>query len=131
MKPCALTGNIFFHLRPVLARHRLKRRRATAFHDVEAQTSTNKVQVLHYLAVSVNSLDHDACKGLAVEAGTMEHEAEPVEERLHGRRNLERVIRGCEDDSIGRHELFDEHVPIILQRAVFLASDEAQLAAPA
>jgi len=103
---------------------------ASALHGVEAQTIADETEVFPYLGTAVDALNTDAGESLPEKARAMEDEAEPVEERLHGRRYLVRVIRGCEDDSIGRHELLDEQVPIVLQRTVLLAFVEAQLAAP-
>ncbi len=58
----------------------------------------------------------------------MESEAESVQEYLHERGDLERVVRGCEDDSIRYHDLLDEHVPVILQGTEFLTLIEAKAA---
>jgi hypothetical protein len=57
--------------------------------------------------------------------------AEPVEERLHDGGYLKRIVRGCKDDSVRRHHLLDEHIPVVLQRTVLLALPEAHPAASA
>jgi hypothetical protein len=59
----------------------------------------------------------------------MEDEAESVEEHLHGGGNVKRVVRGCKDDPIGRHHLFNEHVTVVLQRTELFTFGEAPFAA--
>ncbi len=112
----------------LLLRHRLKSCEATAFHGVEAQAVADKIKVLHYLVSAVDALGDDAGEDLPKKARAMEGEAESVEEYLHDRRNLERVVWGCENDSIRRHDLVDEHVPVVLQGAELLTLIEAQAA---
>jgi len=76
-------------------------------------------------------LGDDAGEGLTEEARAMEDETESLEEDLHHGGDLERVVRGCEDDSIRRHHLFDEHVPVVLQGTELLTLLEAHLATSA
>jgi hypothetical protein len=63
-----------------------------------------------------------------METRAMEDEAKPVEECLHEPGDLERIVRGGENDSVGRLDLLDEHVPVIMQRAELLALFKARLA---
>jgi hypothetical protein len=115
----------------LLCRHRVESRDAAAFHGVEAQAGSDEIQVLHDLASAVDALGDDAGEGLPEEARAVENEAEPVEEYFHQGGDLERVVRGREDDSVGRLDLPDEQVPVVLQGTELLAFPEAQLAAPA
>jgi len=114
-----------------LLRHRIKYCDATAFHDVEAQAHADEIEILHDLVATVDALANNAGEGLPEEARAVEDEADPVEEYLHDAGDLERVVRGCEDDSVRRHDLLEERVPVVLQGTELLTLLEALLAAPA
>jgi hypothetical protein len=59
----------------------------------------------------------------------VERKAEPVEERLQVRGDLEGVDGRGEDDAVGPRHLLDQQVPVVGERAEFLNPDEARLAA--
>src|SRR5512143_1982014 len=102
--PAVLDGDAIYLLSLPLI-HRIEGCGTAALDNVAAKTHANEVQVLHDLRPAVDPLSDDAGKRLAEETRTMKHETEPVEERLHGRRDLVRVVRGREDDPVGRHHL--------------------------
>jgi len=109
----------------------LKRVNATAFDGVKTERVPNKIEVLHYLLAAVDTLDNDAGKGLPEKAWAMKYKAEPVKENLHDGGNLERVIWGCKDDSIRRHDLLYKEVPLVLQLTELLSFVDTQFAASA
>jgi len=129
VKPPCVDGNGLVHFPAVLLCHGLKGRVAAAFHDIESQTASHEVEVLHDLAPAVDSLDHDAREGLPVKARTVEHEAEPVEKGFHDGGDLERVVWRGEDDSVGGHHLVDQDVPVVLKRAALFPTQETGFAA--
>ena len=61
----------------------------------------------------------------------MKNEAEPVEEHLQQAGGLERIVRGRENHPVGRLDLREERVPVVLQRTGRFALFEAKPAAPA
>ena len=128
MEALALFGESLVPLLLFLRRHWFQSSGAAAFHYVEPEAYSHEAEVLHDLPASIKALDDDARESLPVEAGTVEQEAEPVEERLHERGDLKRVVRRREDHAIGRHDLLDEHVPVILKGTELLTLLEAQLA---
>jgi len=100
-----------------------------AFHDIEAQTASHEIEVLHDLAAAMDSLDHNAREGLSVKARTVENETEPVEEGLHDGGDLERIVWRGENDSIGGHHLVDQDVPVVFKRATLFSVEETGFAA--
>lgn len=131
IEPLTLPRKSPFYLLLFLLGHWLKSREATTFHSIETQAVTDEIKVPHDLVAAVNALGDDAGEGLPEEPRAMEDEAESVEEDLHNGGHLERVVRGCKDDPIRRHDLLDKHVPVVLQGTEFLTLVEAQLATSA